>query len=152
MSGTTEQFGPIPVRAFGDEKLSAADFRLPGAIAYFDHLGRNGATSFVDPLKPTDLAAIDYPHLARPAEWLRDRGHIEIERSATDQRRRIYTVIYNENPEDVATSGDNIDTGSKRAAAHTQKVARVGDNQAEIVANPNRKGIDSAPGSPPKRP
>ncbi len=47
----TEQFGAIPVRAFGDTRLSAADFRVMGAIAYFDQLGPNGTGCYVDPRK-----------------------------------------------------------------------------------------------------
>jgi len=147
MSAPAEQFGPIPVRAFSDTRLSAADFRLLGAIAYFDRLGRNGAGCFADPRKLAEMAAIDYSHLARHAERLREGGYIEIGRSATDRRRRDYAVIYNENSEVVAKIGDN--PGAE--ASDPEKVANAGDNRAEKVANPNRQVIDPKPGSPPKR-
>ncbi len=53
----TEQFGAIPVRAFGDTKLSAADLRILGAIAYFDRFGRNGYGCIADPGKIAEIAA-----------------------------------------------------------------------------------------------
>ncbi len=152
--GMTEQFGAIPVRAFGDTRLSAADFRVMGAIAYFDRLGRNGAGCYVDPRKLGKLAAVDYSHVGRHTRRLQDFGYLEIGRSATDLRKRVYSLIYNEDRAVVANSGDNPDRGdtvSPPDEGGTEKVASSGDILPEKVAKPNSQAVDPQTKSRPKR-
>ena len=150
----TEQFGAVPVRAFGDTRLSAADFRLMGAIAYFDRLGRNAMGCYVDPRKLADLAAIDYKHVARHTRRLQEFGYLEINRSATDRRKRVYSLIYNEDRGVVANSGDNLardDASGDTVSPMDEKVTTSGDNPAEKVTNANSQVIDPIAKSPPKR-
>ncbi len=121
----TEQFGAIPVRAFGDTRLSAADFRVMGAIAYYDRLGRNGAGCYVDPHKLVAVASVLYQHLSRHTKRLREFGYLEIYRSGTDQRRRIYALIYNEDRGVVTNPGDNS-AGSDGTASTSCSSAKRG--------------------------
>ena len=150
----TEQFGAVPVRAFGDTRLSAIDFRVMGAIAYFDRLGRNGAGCYVDPRKLVELAAIDYKHLARHTRRLQEFGYLEINRSATDRRKRVYSLIYNEDRAVVANASDNLAQEDARGDIHApvdEKVTTSGDNPAEKVTNANSQLIDPVAEPPPKR-
>ncbi len=150
----TEQFGPIPVRAFGDTRLSAADFRVMGAIAYYDRLGRNGAGCYVDRDKLAAGAAVLYEHLSRHTKRLREFGYLEIYRSGADRRRRIYALIYNENRVVVANSGDNSTGGEARedtVAALDEKVTTSGDNPAEKVTNAESQVVEPPAKSNPKR-
>jgi DNA-binding MarR family transcriptional regulator len=153
-SAMTEQFGAIPVRAFGDTRLSAVDFRVMGAIAYFDRLGRNGAGCFVDPRKLAELASVDYTHVNRHTRRLQDFGYLEIERSATDRRRRVYSLIYNEDRAAVANSSDNparADTASPLDECGSENVANSGYIPPEKVATPNSQAVDPVAKSRPKR-
>ena len=150
----SEQFGAIPVRAFGDTRLSAADFRLLGAIAYFDRLGRNGTGCYADPRKLAELAAIDYSHVTRHTRRLKEFGYLEISRSETDRRKRVYSLIYNEDRTIVADIGDNPDEATARGVTVTpldEKVASSGDNPSENVAKPNSQSVDPVAKSHPKR-
>ena len=150
----TEQFGAIPVQAFGDERLSANDFRVMGAIAYFDRLGRNGAGCYVDPRKLVELSAVDYTHLNRHTRRLKDFGYLKIGRSATDRRKRVYSLIYNEDRAVVANAGDNLDAGAKGdrvSPFNDENVANSGDILPENVAKPNSQPFDPQAKLPPKR-
>ena len=150
----SEQFGAVPVRAFGDTRLSAIDFRVMGAIAYFDRLGRNGAGCYVDPRKLAELAAIDYKHVARHTGRLQEFGYLEINRSATDRRKRIYSLIYNDHPEVVANAGDNLaqeDASEDTVSPLDEKVTNSGDNPAEKVTTENSQAVGPVAKSPPKR-
>lgn len=144
-----ERFGAIPVRAFRDTRLSAGDFRLLGAIAYHDRLGRNGAGCYVDPRRLAEEAALSYSHVARHTRRLAGFGYLDILRSLKDRRKRIYRLIYNDNTEVVTDSGDNpADARANGAsdapidAAAPEKVATVGDNRPEKVANAGSQVID----------
>ena len=150
----TEKFGAIPVRAFCDTRLSAADFRVMGAIAYFDRLGRNGVGCFVDPRKLAELASVDYTHVNRHTRRLQGFGYLEIERSATDRRKRVYSLIYNEKPDVVANSGYNLGEDEARGAHDApldEKVASGGYKQPEKVAKSNSQAVDPVAKAPPKR-
>ncbi len=150
----TEQFGAIPVRAFGDTRLSAGDFRVMGAIAYFDRLGRNGACCYVDPRKLGELAAVDYTHANRHTRRLQDFGYLEIGRSATDRRKRVYSLIYNEDRAVVANSGANPEKGDVASPfdeCGAEKVANSGYDRPEKVATPNSQAVDPQTKSRPKR-
>ncbi len=150
----TEQFGAIPVRAFADTRLSAADFRVMGAIAYFDRLGRNGAGCYVDPRKIAELAAVLYEHISRHTGRLQEFGYLLIGRRATDRRKRVYSLIYNEDAAVVANSGDNPEKGdvvSPFDQCGAEKVTNGGDNPTEIVTKPNSQAVDPKPRSRPKR-
>ena len=138
-----EQFGAIPVRAFGDTRLSGADFRVMGAIAYFDRFGRNGTGCYVDARRLAELAAIDYSHVARHTQRLQTLDYLKVERSAKDRRKRVYSLIYNEDQAVVANSGENMTTKD-------EKVANGGDKQPEKVANPNLQVTDVQAESAPK--
>ena len=150
----TEQFGAVPVRAFGDTRLSAVDFRVMGAIAYFDRLGRNGAGCYVDPRKLADLAAVDYKHVARHTRRLQEFCYLSVTRSSTDRRKRVYSVIYNEDRAVVANAGDNLAQAVPRGDIHAtldEKVTTSGDNPAEKVTNANSQPIDPVEKPRPKR-
>ena len=125
-----------------------------GAIAYFDRLGRNGAGCYVDPRKLAELAAIDYTHINRHTRRLHGFGYLEIGRSATDRRKRVYSLIYNENPNVVANPDYNLgedEARGARGAPLDEKVASGGYKQPEKIANQNSQTIDPVEKSPPKR-
>ncbi len=150
----TEQFGAIPVRAGGDARLSAPDFRVMITIAYFDRLGRNGTGCYADRRKLAELAAVDYTHVARHTARLREFGYLEIGRSATDRRKRVYSLIYNEDRAVVANAGDNLDAGAKGdrvSPFNDENVANSGDILPENVAKPNSQPFDPQAKLPPKR-
>ncbi len=150
----TEQFGAIPVRAFGDTRLSAGDFRVMGAIAYYDRLGRNGAACYVDLHKLAADASVLYGHLCRHTERLREFGDLEIYRSRTDRRRRIYALIYNEGRIVVTNSGDNLagdEASEEIVSALDEKVTTSGDNPAEKVTNAESQVVEPPAKSNPKR-
>jgi DNA-binding MarR family transcriptional regulator len=150
----TEQFGAIPVRAFGDARLSAADFRVMGVIAYFDRLGRNGTGCYVDPRKLAELAAVDYKHVARHTGRLQEFGYLEIGRSATDRRKRFYSLIYNEDRAVVANSGDNLDAGAKGAGSaplNDENIISTGENPPEKVTKSKSQIVDPQAKPAPKR-
>lgn len=100
----------------GDKRLSAADFRVLAAIAYYDRFGRNGLGCYVDPRRLAERAGIDPAHLARHTRRLEQFGYLIVEQAEIDRRRRIYRVVYD----------------------HTAEIAtNAGDKRAEIVTNPD---------------
>ena len=101
-----EQFGAIPVRAFSDNRLSVADFRVLGVIASRDRFGRNGTACTLGARKLAEQAKINPAHLARHTKRLEELGYITIERSEADKRRLIYAVVYEEAKEIVTMDGD----------------------------------------------
>ncbi len=153
-AGMTEQFGAIPVRAFGDTRLSAADFRVMGAVAYFDRLGRNGIGCFVDPRKLSEVASVLYQHISRHTKRLYEFGYLEISRRATDRRRRIYSLIYNEDQGVVTNSGDDLDDPSCRGdtvSSLGNKDTISGDSLSEKDTKPNSQAVDPDAEPAPKR-
>ena len=150
----TEQFGAIPVRAFRDTKLSAADLRVLGAIAYFDRFGKNGYGCIAGPVKLAEAAAVNYKNLGRHTTHLKKRGYIQIIRSATDRRKRGYVLIYNEDQVVVVNSDDNRGRDDARGATVApldDKVVNAEDNPIEKVVKPNSQAVDPVAKPLPKR-
>lgn len=138
-SAGDELFGAIPLGAFRDRRLSAGDLRLLGVIAYFDRLGRNHMGCYARPEMLAEMAGIRPEHLARHTARLAEFGYIEIRRSATDRRKRVYSLIYNNNPAVVAKNGDNPAVQADAAGDTGEKVATNGDKVAEKVATSGDK-------------
>lgn len=95
-SKSKELFGAIPLRAFSDSRLSGAHFRVMGAIAYHDRLGRNGQGCWVAQDKLAAEAAVHYNTLSKIARDLERYGYIIKSRHPKNRRTRVYSLIYND--------------------------------------------------------
>ena len=147
------QFAAIPVRALSDARLTGSDFRLLGAIARYDRFGRNNTGCYVNARRLAADAAIHYKHLGRQTQRLEELGYITTHPSETDRRRKIYSVIYDED-EIVTCAGDNLaggDASGDTAATLNEKVTTGGDYPPEIVTSANSQVIDPVAEPPPKR-
>lgn len=147
MVGAGEQFGPVPGRAISDTRLSAVDFRVLIAVAYFDRFSRNGTGCFVALRRLAELTSIDYRHISRHTARLESFGYITSTPSPTDRRRRIYRVIYDRELDVIA--------GSRRGAARrrnsSKKVANTGEKLAQKDTTARSEPVDIKVELRPKR-
>lgn len=104
-------FGAIPFRAFGDERLHAAHFRLLGVIATHDRFNANGQGCRAGNARLAELTGSNYSALSRTLKQLADWGYIEGYVNPLNKRLRVYVVLYT--VEDFATfkSEDNASLG-----------------------------------------
>jgi len=117
-----EHFAAIPLRALSDRRLSRGDFRMLGALAYFDRLGRNHAGCFAGRDKIAEVSGIRAKDQARHTAHLEEFGYLEIKRSATDRRKRIYSLIY-----EASATGDAEEKVRKDADKTAEKVRKDAD-------------------------
>ncbi|MDE4620643.1 helix-turn-helix domain-containing protein [Sinorhizobium meliloti] len=111
-------FIPMPVRALQDDKLSAVDLRVLGAVAYHDRLGKNGRGCFASQATLAAMARCDIRSVKRSLQNLgKPGGYIVIEKSKQDARQRVYRIVYE--------IGDKADTYSETDRGQTD--AKIGD-------------------------
>ncbi|XNY07199.1 hypothetical protein ACMFL9_27395 [Sinorhizobium meliloti] len=110
-------FIPMPVRALQDDKLSAVDLRVLGAVAYHDRLGKNGRGCFAAQATLAAMARCDIRSVKRSLQHLEKQKHIIIEKSDKDGRQRIYRIVYE--------IGDKADTYSEPDRGQIN--AKIGD-------------------------
>lgn len=146
----TDQFCAIPIRAIGDSRLSAADFRVLGAIAWHDRMGRNGSGCYASHRTLAAEAKIEYTALSRQIDRLAGYGYISETRNPMNRRLRIYRVIYNENSSMVGTPANNPPdeaTSPPGSADLRQTVCTAARSTAPIVGNPSDQVPEKKEGS-----
>jgi hypothetical protein len=94
--GPKPLFAPVPVRAMGDERLSAGHHRLLQAIAAHDRLGKNKRGCYASHDTLADETNLHFDNVSKYAGDLRRWGYIRVEKQEKDGRRRTYFVIYDE--------------------------------------------------------
>lgn len=90
----TELFASLPVRAIGDQRLSARHFRLLAAIAYHDRLGRNGQGCWAGRKRLGEMTGMSGTHVSDMLGDLRRFGYLTSERHPMNRRTTIHRVIY----------------------------------------------------------
>jgi DNA-binding MarR family transcriptional regulator len=115
-------FAPIPMRALGDQRMTATHFRALAAISYRDRFGRNGQGCWASPQDLAALAACNATNLVTAISDLVSWGYISRAPRPDDKRKRVYRVVYtdqdhahakvvrpqaNETPEIVCPNGQD---------------------------------------------
>ncbi|MEM7222997.1 MAG: MarR family transcriptional regulator [Pseudomonadota bacterium] len=146
------QYAPMPVEAGRDMRLSRNDFAVLMAIAYRDRFGKNGMGCTLGFRKLAEEAGVDPSHLSRHTRRLEELGYITVTKSATDKRRRSYSVVYSTANEAVATDGDYQDANPGATVSPGEKVvATDGEYPEEIVAIANLQAIEKKDKALPNR-
>ncbi len=94
-------FGPIPFRAFGDDRLHKSHYRLLGVIAAHDRFNSNGQGCRAGNARLAKLSNANYTALSRAIRQLADWGYIQGSVNPLNRRSRTYVVIYSD--EDLET-------------------------------------------------
>ncbi len=92
------QYAPMPLRAFGDERLQKGGlhFRVLGVIAAHDRLGANGIGCYASHKRLTALVDCAYTRLSTTIKDLAEWGYLKAQPHPLNKRLRVYQVIYNE--------------------------------------------------------
>lgn len=93
-----DTFYPIPIAAMTDTRLSATDFRVLGAIAKHDRMGRNGRGCFATHKTLAEIARCSLRSVERSVSNLHEWGIVRSERSNSDGRRIVLRLVYDEIP------------------------------------------------------
>jgi len=102
-----KQFSPIPIRAFGDTRLTASQHRLLGAISYHDRFTSNGYGCTAGHEKLSEETGIHYTNISKFIAELHNWGYITIRPRLTDRRRHEYRVVYDDEPKIVGQPANN---------------------------------------------
>ena len=97
MSNKTDQrFAPVPARVARDPRLRARHFRALIIIALHDQLDKNGAGCWASQRRLAALAGVHETGLSHTLTELRDYGYLVSKIHATNRRRRIHRLVYND--------------------------------------------------------
>ena len=100
---TKYYFAVIPARAFGDPRLSAADFRVLGIISYADRMGRNGSGCYATQQWMKERTGLAVPTISAAIKKLVSLGYLHKERQE-NRRRYQYFVIHDTEPPEIVVS------------------------------------------------
>src|SRR5262249_23620461 len=122
------QFAPIPVRAFSDDRLQPAHWRLLSAIAYHDRFGNNKRGCYAKHKTLATEIGVHEKTIAPTAADLIEWGYISAARNDFDRRLVVYSVLY-EQPKSVMPEITDYDPvtgeiGNAKAAA-PEKIGNV---------------------------
>jgi DNA-binding MarR family transcriptional regulator len=91
---TRPAFAAIPMRALGDQRLTATHLRALAAIAYRDRFSRNGQGCWASPQDLAALAGCNTNNLVSATSDLTRWGYVSREPRPDDKRKRVYRVLY----------------------------------------------------------
>ena len=94
-------YGAIPFRALRDRRLAGIPLALLGVIAAHDRFGRNGLGCTASQSRLAELVGCNREAINRAITLLDQLGYIDCGLDATTERRRSYSVVY-DNEADVA--------------------------------------------------
>jgi DNA-binding MarR family transcriptional regulator len=90
------RYGPIPLRACRDLRLSASHFRVLTTIAGFDRLGKNGSGCWTSQNRIAEIAHCSKSHLSNILSDLRNADYITSQINPDKRWFRIHRVVYTE--------------------------------------------------------
>ena len=93
---TDRRFAPLPARTRNDLRLGKRHFRVLVSIALHDQLDKNGAGCWASQRRLATMAGIDETGLSHTLTDLRAFGYITSTIHATNRRRRIHRIVYND--------------------------------------------------------
>lgn len=96
-----ERYAPLPTRVIADARLSALQLRILGSIAAHDQFKRNGLGCYASHKRLAELTRSHPTNVSKAIERLIAFGYLTKTRLPKDNRRRIYSVIYNEDDKRV---------------------------------------------------
>ena len=126
------QFGAIPVRAISDKRLSAADWRVLGAIARSDSFGKNGRHCYANQTTIGEWANVTRTTANKSIGKLHDLGYVAITRL---NGRREYSIVYEECAEMSTPEGTEcaeMNTPSVPDSTHINKELKYLPQSMEI--------------------
>ncbi|RYD92599.1 MAG: helix-turn-helix domain-containing protein [Sphingobacteriales bacterium] len=89
-------FAALPLRAIGDNRLSALELRTLAAIAYHDRfsLVRNGPGCFASHQTLAGRLGCHYTRVSTSVHHLVELGYVQSHVNPERRRNRIYRVVY----------------------------------------------------------
>jgi len=137
-------FRLMPDRAFADKELSATDYRVLAAIAFFDRGGANGRGCFATQSTIAVRAGCQREEASRSISKLRDHGHITMTASSSkDARRRTIHLVYDE-----VEMSTNSATHSANMCNNTQEEPQQkqgGNEHKDILLNAEGYAVETGP-------
>lgn len=127
MAENKATFAPVPARAVGDKRLSAADLRTLMAISLHDRMGRNGTGCYASATRLATIAECNIKALSRSIRTLAECGYLIGKKNPLSPRSYVYSVVFN----DLDAGFAKPDIGSK-SATHP---AETGSNPATETAD-----------------
>lgn len=93
---TDRRFAALPARVRHDLRLGKRHFRVLVSIALHDQLDKNGAGCWASQRRLATMAGIDETGLSHTLADLRAFGYITSAIHATNRRRRVHRIVYND--------------------------------------------------------
>ncbi|MEL6366007.1 MAG: helix-turn-helix domain-containing protein [Pseudomonadota bacterium] len=122
----TPQFTPVPVRAMGDDRLTAAELRVLMAVGRHARFGGNGAGCYASNATVAAEASVHEKSVSRAYIRLEKLGYIRRAQSGNDGRRFQRFIVWDEEADEEGDEPvtDQPEVGNEPA---TQS-AEVGNN------------------------
>ncbi len=136
----TERYGPVPGRAFGDDRLSSADFRILGVVSMHDGLRSNARGCEAGRDRVARLAKVNKSTCSSSLTKLNQLGYIIELPQQNDARKKVRYVVYDEQ-DDILSNASNA-SQTRKKVAHRQPASskKVADSQLNMT----EKGCGSA--------
>ena len=147
-------FAPLPLQTIGNRNLSQVDIWVATAVAWHDRFGNNGKGCYAGRSTLAREIGIHETQVSRSLTNLERENIIERSRDPKDRRRRVYRMIYLENPRisgSAVTHSPMTAVGSQKSDKPVIDPAELGDNQLSQsidLIGENRPNI-SSPGIDP---
>lgn len=117
-------FGPIPLRAFSDQRLTELHLRTLGIIAYHDRMslvvGAGQGCWASSATMAEEMGGYNIANVSTAISQLEKWGYLQIEKRPADKRMRVYRVIFEPSGNlppgqtiDADESGDRLPKGKE---------------------------------------
>ena len=150
-------FAPLPLRAIGDVRLGALDFRVLGCIGFHDRMSGprgSGRGCYAGNEKLAAEVGCHYTRLSVTITKLVTLGYLKREQHLVNKRWRTYRLIYNE--ADYSLPNGKVSAAIKRNAspsvtpdAEPPIVCDIATNEAEMVCRSNAQATKDVEQSDP---
>lgn len=138
-------FAPLPLRAIGDSRLSALDFRVLGCLCAHDRMSKvtgKGQGAWASNETLSREVGCHYARLSSSITKLGKLGYVEREQHPLNKRLRVYRVLYNRGW-DTSPNGKQSSSSSVNSSTRKQKVVEPASSPAmhpETLCQPAKIG------------
>jgi hypothetical protein len=127
-------YGAIPFRALRDRELAGVPLALLGIIAAHDRFGRNGQGCWASHKRLAELVGCRREAVTLALGILLERGYVSMAVDEQDARRRVYSVVYDNEADSEAFQGRRGSRREKCAPEHTDRSGKPVRHSAPIKA------------------
>ena len=125
-AGSKPIFAPIPLRAAGDNRLSARHLRVLAAVAFHDRFGKNGMGCCASHRRLAEIAGCNYTRLSATLSDLNILGYITAGKHPLNRRLRVYRVEYTlADSKAMLRGSDSLPSGKQSSRPPTNPIVDI---------------------------